>query len=76
MSGPNASRGVHAPLWLLALATFSGTLGMHIFVPALPSAAADLGTGIAAMQTTISLYILGVVAQISFAMALRNRRRD
>jgi DHA1 family bicyclomycin/chloramphenicol resistance-like MFS transporter len=60
MSGPNASRRVHAPLWLLALATFSGTLGMHIFVPALPSAAADLGTGIAAMQTTISLYILGL----------------
>lgn len=60
MSSPNASRPVHAPLWLLALATFSGTLGMHIFVPALPSAAADLGTGIAAMQSTVSLYILGL----------------
>ena len=24
------------PLWLLGLFTFSGTLGMHVFVPALP----------------------------------------
>ena len=27
-----------APLWLLALITFSGTLAMHMFVPALPEA--------------------------------------
>lgn len=50
----------HAPLWLLAMATFAGTLGMHIFVPALPAAAADLHTGVGAMQLTISLYILGL----------------
>src|ERR1700733_12199218 len=60
MSSPTASSRVHAPLWLLALATFSGTLGMHIFVPALPIAAADLGAGTAAMQMTVSLYILGL----------------
>ena len=30
------------PLWLLGLFTFCGTLGMHIFVPALPEAAKDL----------------------------------
>lgn len=48
------------PLWLLALLAFSGTLAMHIFVPALPSAQADLGGGMAAMQLTISLYILGL----------------
>ena len=28
------------PLWLIALLTFSGTLAMHIFVPALPIAGA------------------------------------
>ena len=50
----------NAPLWLLALITFSGTLGMHIFVPALPFAASDLGAGIGEMQLTISLYILGL----------------
>jgi DHA1 family bicyclomycin/chloramphenicol resistance-like MFS transporter len=53
-------RGV--PLWLLTLVTFSGTLAMHIFVPALPSAARDLGTGIGPMQMTVSLYIVGLAA--------------
>lgn len=48
------------PLWLLAMLTFSGTLAMHIFVPALPIAAADLGVSVSAMQMTISLYILGL----------------
>lgn len=51
-----------APLWLLTLITFSGTLAMHIFVPALPVAAADLGVGIATMQMTVSFYILGLAA--------------
>jgi len=48
------------PLWLLVLITLSGTLAMHMFVPALPDAARDLGAGIATMQMTISLYILGL----------------
>ena len=51
-----------APLWLLALITFSGTLAMHIFVPALPLAGADLGVGVATMQMTVSFYILGLAA--------------
>lgn len=50
----------NVPLWLLALITFSGTLAMHIFVPALPQAGADLGASPAAMQSTVSLYILGL----------------
>lgn len=50
----------HAPLWLLALVTFAGTLAMHIFVPALPIAARDLGAGMGAMQMTVSLYIFGL----------------
>jgi DHA1 family bicyclomycin/chloramphenicol resistance-like MFS transporter len=49
-----------APLWLLALITFSGTLAMHIFVPALPQAARDLGASIGAMQMTMSVYIFGL----------------
>jgi len=51
-----------APLWLLTLITFSGTLAMHIFVPALPAAALDLGASVAAMQMTISIYMLGLAA--------------
>jgi len=50
----------NVPVWLLALVTFSGTLAMHIFVPALPSAAADLGASIGEMQMTVSLYIFGL----------------
>lgn len=49
-----------APLWLLALITFSGTLAMHIFVPALPEAGRDLGASIGAMQMTMSVYIFGL----------------
>jgi DHA1 family bicyclomycin/chloramphenicol resistance-like MFS transporter len=50
----------HAPLWLLALVTFNGTLAMHIFVPALPHAAQNLGASITEMQMTVSLYIFGL----------------
>ena len=57
-----ASNGIegprrHVPLWMLALFTLSGTLGMHIFVPALPSAAAGLHSSPGAMQLTISVYV-------------------
>ncbi|MGE0213882.1 MAG: multidrug effflux MFS transporter, partial [Parvibaculaceae bacterium] len=48
------------PLWLLALITLSGTLAMHMFVHALPDAARALGATPAAMQMTISVYILGL----------------
>jgi DHA1 family bicyclomycin/chloramphenicol resistance-like MFS transporter len=51
-----------APLWLLGLITFSGTLAMHIFVPALPAAARDLGASGAAIQLTMSMYIIGLAA--------------
>jgi len=50
----------HVPLWLLALFTFSGTLAMHIFVPALALAGRDLDAGNGAMQMTVSLYIIGL----------------
>jgi MFS transporter, DHA1 family, multidrug resistance protein len=49
-----------APLWLLGLLTFSGPVGMHIFVPALPAAAENLHATPAALELTISLYILGL----------------
>lgn len=50
------------PLWLLVLITLSGTLAMHMFVPALPAAGRDLAASTAAMQSTITLYILGLAA--------------
>ncbi len=48
------------PLWLLTLITFSGTMAMHIFVPALPEAARDIGASIGAMQMTVSVYLFGL----------------
>ena len=58
------------PLWLLGLFTFCGTLGMHIFVPALPAAAQDLHATPAALELTISLYILGLaVGQLVYGPA-------
>jgi MFS transporter, DHA1 family, multidrug resistance protein len=58
------------PLWLLGLFTFCGTVGMHIFVPALPAAAKDLHATPAALELTISLYILGLaVGQLVYGPA-------
>ena len=49
-----------APLWLLVLVTFSGTLAMHMFVPALTVAGHDLHVDAATIRTTISVYIFGL----------------
>ena len=58
------------PLWLLGLLTFSGPVGMHIFVPALPAANKDLHATPVAMEMTISLYILGLaVGQLLYGPA-------
>lgn len=63
-AGPTAPDGCRArrvpPLWLLALFTFSGTLAMHIFVPALPGAGRELDASAASMQLTVSFYIFGL----------------
>ncbi len=47
-------------IFLLALVTLCGTMAMHVFVPALPAAGADLGASASAMQMTVSLYIAGL----------------
>lgn len=47
-------------IWVLTLLVFSGTLAMHVFVPALPMVARDLNASMAAVQQTVSFYILGL----------------
>jgi MFS transporter, DHA1 family, multidrug resistance protein len=59
LSAPS-SAVAKAPIWLLVLITISGTLAMHLFVPALPDAARSFGASIPAMQATISVYIIGL----------------
>ena len=48
------------PLWLLVIITVSGTMGMHMFVPALPQAAQGLAASAGQMQMAISIYIIGL----------------
>lgn len=59
---PSVRRVAMPPLWLLALLTFTGTMAMHVFVPALPEAAASLAADSGLMALTISFYILGLAA--------------
>lgn len=48
------------PLWLLVTLASTGTLAMHMFVPALPFAAATLGVGSRESQMVLTVYILGL----------------
>ena len=48
------------PVWLLGSMTLSGTLGIHIFAPALVVAAQAFGARNAELQLGISLYIWGL----------------
>ncbi len=62
MSEPAAPAGPErrASFPLLVAVTMTGTLALHIFVPALADAAADLGTTPAAAQLTITLFLVGL----------------
>jgi len=57
-----ASRAAKPPLWLLVLVTISASISMHLFVPGLPAAAADLRVGAGQVQMAISLYFVGLAA--------------
>ncbi|MDR3004965.1 MAG: hypothetical protein LBV14_12105, partial [Acidovorax sp.] len=59
---PAAAVGLGVPLWLLVLVTLSGTMAMHIFVPALPVAGTALHAPAASMQQTITWYVIGLAA--------------
>lgn len=56
------SMSVGPPLWLLVALACTGTLAMHMYVPALPFAAAELGVGSAEIQLSLTVYILGLAA--------------
>lgn len=54
---PPLRAGGLPPIWLLTVFTGAGTLGMHIFAPALPMVAADFAATPAETQYTISFYM-------------------
>jgi DHA1 family bicyclomycin/chloramphenicol resistance-like MFS transporter len=65
-SGTSARRDAPNAL-LLAVVTGSGTLGMHIFVPALPAVAIEFAASPAETQLTITVYLVGVaLAQLVY----------
>ena len=57
---PILRRGQRAPFLLLAMVTASGTLGMHMIIPALPATAVGLHVSEASIQLTITLYLIGL----------------
>jgi MFS transporter, DHA1 family, multidrug resistance protein len=57
---PVRARRGQAPFWILVPVTATGTLAMHILVPALPLAAADLGVSRGTIQLAITLYLFSV----------------
>ena len=57
---PRVQRGAQAPFALLVALTASGTLGMHMIIPALPSVASALSVGAGTVQLAITLYLVGL----------------
>ncbi len=57
---PLLGRGLRAPFLLLAMVTATGTLGMHMIIPALPATAVGLHVSEAKIQLTITLYLIGL----------------
>lgn len=55
-----SARASSPPLWLLVLITASGTLGIHVFAPALTVASSSLGAPVSDIQLTISVYAFGL----------------
>lgn len=56
----DSPRQPNPPLWLLGAITLGGTLGIHIFAPALPLAARAMDAPPAALQFSIGIYVLGL----------------
>ena len=63
LARPLLRRRAAPSLALLIAVTMTGTMAMHVFVPAMPAAAADLGTSPSLIQSTITLYIVGLAAR-------------
>lgn len=57
---PSSTANKSAPFWLLVLITLTGTLAMHMFVPALPDVTRSFGVSKAEMQLTVTVYIVGL----------------
>ena len=67
LHAPPRGDGRRPPLWLIFTFVICGTLSLHIFVPALPAAARDLGVSAGTIQLTLTVYVLGLaVGQLAY----------
>jgi MFS transporter, DHA1 family, multidrug resistance protein len=62
LAAPPFRRDRDPSLTLLVAVTMTGTVALHIFVPALSVAAVDLGASPFAIQLTVALYLVGLAA--------------
>ena len=60
LSRPPFRAGSDPSLALLIAVTMTGTVALHVFIPALPMAAADLHASPLAIQLTITVYLVGL----------------
>ncbi|MBS7700236.1 MULTISPECIES: MFS transporter [unclassified Chelatococcus] len=67
------AEGSSRPFWLLALMIGSATIGMHIFVPALPMITKEFAIKPAQAQLTISLYMFVIAGGQIFYGPLSDR---
>ena len=73
LSQPLIRRATAPSLALLIAVTMTGTIAMHIFVPAMPAAARDLAVSPSLIQSTITLYIAGLAVGQLFYGPLSDR---
>ena len=62
LTTPLFGKRERAPFLLLVALTASGTLGMHVIIPALPATARALDISISTVQLSITLYLVGLAA--------------
>lgn len=74
LGAPLLARGsARPPLWLIFTFVICGTLSLHIFVPALPAAARDLGVSSSTIELTLTVYVIGLALGQLFYGPLSDR---
>jgi DHA1 family bicyclomycin/chloramphenicol resistance-like MFS transporter len=61
------------PIWLLAMLSALGPLSTDLYLPALPAIGADFGAGPAAVQWTLSGFLMGFAPAMLFVGPLADR---
>ncbi|MFD0390445.1 hypothetical protein ACFQ4K_25715 [Tistrella bauzanensis] len=60
---PGIPRGLDAPLWILVVITAIGPVALNLFVPSMPAAQRMLAISDAAIQLTLTLYLVALAGR-------------